>query len=161
MQCAAHPDVETNLSCSKCLKPICPKCLVETPVGPRCHQCAHLTKLPTFNIMGLDYFKAVFVGLASALVFGIAWLLIKAVIPFISLFNFLLAAAAGYGIGQAISLSVRRKRSRFLKIVASFCMFIAFIVGNQFTFSGRLILDFNLFNLLAIAVGIYLAISQF
>jgi hypothetical protein len=100
------------------------------------------------------------VGLGTALVVGVAWLFIISVIPFISLFNFFLAAAAGYGIGQAISLSVKRKQSLLLKIVGSFCVIIAFIIGNQFTLSGHVILGFNLFNLLIIIVGIYLAVSQ-
>src|SRR3989304_4969303 len=33
MQCATHPGVETELRCATCGKPICPDCLVGTPVG--------------------------------------------------------------------------------------------------------------------------------
>lgn len=42
MRCALDPDTETNLTCGKCGQPICPKCLVQTPVGARCPQCAAL-----------------------------------------------------------------------------------------------------------------------
>ena len=35
MQCAAHPNVETELSCGKCGKAICARCLVHGPVGAR------------------------------------------------------------------------------------------------------------------------------
>lgn len=160
MRCATHPDVETNLTCSKCLKPICPKCLVETPVGSRCRQCARLTKVPTFNVSGLDYLKAILIGLGAALGLGIIWLLVRSVAPYLSFFNFFLAAGVGYGIGQAISLSVNRKRGRLLKVVASLCMIIAFVIGNQVLFFGHFILALNLFDLLAIAVGIYLAVSR-
>ncbi len=160
MRCSTHPEVETNLSCSKCLKPICPKCSVETPVGLRCRKCAQPAKVPALNVAALDYIKAMSVGLGASLVFGIVWLLIRLATPYIWLFNFFLAAAVGYGIGRVISLSVKRKRSRLLKIVAGFCMIVAFVIGNQLTFLGQFILAFNLFNLLALAVGVYLAVSH-
>ncbi len=35
MKCATHPEVDTNLRCGKCGKPICLRCLVQTPVGDR------------------------------------------------------------------------------------------------------------------------------
>src|SRR5215211_4219449 len=38
--CADHPDVETRLRCSRCGRPICPRCSVRTPVGMRCPDCA-------------------------------------------------------------------------------------------------------------------------
>src|SRR5207248_9703096 len=38
--CARHPSVETFLRCGRCGTPICPKCLVHTPVGARCPTCA-------------------------------------------------------------------------------------------------------------------------
>jgi hypothetical protein len=40
MQCSKHPDTETQLSCARCEKAICPKCLVHAPVGIRCRDCA-------------------------------------------------------------------------------------------------------------------------
>ncbi|MBL8128361.1 MAG: hypothetical protein JNM64_12030 [Chloroflexia bacterium] len=33
--CAEHQEVETRLRCSRCGKPICPRCAVRTPVGMR------------------------------------------------------------------------------------------------------------------------------
>ena len=35
MACATHPEVETGLSCGRCETLICPRCLVQTPVGTR------------------------------------------------------------------------------------------------------------------------------
>lgn len=40
MRCARHPSVETELSCSRCGTPLCPRCLVQTEVGQRCPTCA-------------------------------------------------------------------------------------------------------------------------
>lgn len=39
-QCAFHPNVETNVRCAECDRPICPKDFVSTPVGYKCKECA-------------------------------------------------------------------------------------------------------------------------
>jgi membrane associated rhomboid family serine protease len=39
-RCAWHPETETGLSCQRCERPICAKCLVEASVGFQCPQCA-------------------------------------------------------------------------------------------------------------------------
>lgn len=38
--CYRHPGRETNVSCSSCGLPICPDCMISTPVGMRCPECA-------------------------------------------------------------------------------------------------------------------------
>jgi membrane associated rhomboid family serine protease len=38
--CYRHPDRETNVSCSRCDRPICPECMTPSPVGMRCPECA-------------------------------------------------------------------------------------------------------------------------
>jgi len=50
MQCATHPNVETELACSRCGKAICARCLVHTPVGARCRECANVRRIPTYNV---------------------------------------------------------------------------------------------------------------
>jgi hypothetical protein len=37
--CRRH-GVETRVSCSNCGEPICPRCMVDTPVGMKCPSCA-------------------------------------------------------------------------------------------------------------------------
>ena len=93
MKCATHPNVETNLSCGKCDRPICPKCLVQTPVGARCRQCARLYKLPTYRVSTIYYLRAGGTALGMAVVCGIIWGLLTAIIPFFFL-NLLIAAGA-------------------------------------------------------------------
>lgn len=39
-RCAWHPDAETGLSCQRCGRPICAKCLVDAAVGFQCPECA-------------------------------------------------------------------------------------------------------------------------
>lgn len=38
--CYRHPGRETNVACSRCARPICPDCMISTPVGMRCPECA-------------------------------------------------------------------------------------------------------------------------
>jgi len=43
-RCSYHPDVETELTCTQCGKPICPKEMVLTPVGYKCPEDARAAK---------------------------------------------------------------------------------------------------------------------
>ena len=157
MQCANHPDVETGLTCNKCGKPICPKCMVQTPVGARCGQCAKLKKLPTFQLSRADFVKSILAGLGTALIGGIIWYLVSHFVFQGLILNILLAAAVGYGIGQVVSLSVNRKRGLSLKVIASISVFIAYVIGNHVAMPLHFILYFNLMNLIVIAVGVYMS----
>ncbi len=158
-RCAMHPDVETNLRCGKCGKPICPKCMVETPVGARCPDCARLYKLPTFRISGTYYLRAAGTALGMAIVTGLVWGLIEWIIPFFYL-GLILAGGVGYAIGEVVSLSVNRKRGRSLAVVGGIAVVISYLV-NIFTLGGlpfgplRIIID-----LLAIGIGIYVAVNR-
>jgi len=155
MRCATHPEVETNLRCGKCGKPICPKCLVQTPVGARCPDCAKLYKLPTYQVSTKHYLRAAGTGLGMAIVCGIVWGLIGWAIPFFFI-NLLLAPAAGYAIGEVISRSVNRKRGTSLAVIAGIALVISYLVGMFFPWGIR----FGLFDLLAIALGIYVAVTR-
>jgi hypothetical protein len=112
--CAAHPQVETALRCGKCEKPICPKCMVQTPVGARCRECANLKKLPMFVVTPLDYVKGLGTALATGILLGFIW----SFIPFPGFFVFIIAIGAGYLLGEVMSRVLNRKRSRGLQAVA-------------------------------------------
>ena len=159
MRCATHPEVETNLRCGKCNKPICPKCLVQTPVGARCQDCAQLHKLPTYRVSTQYYLRAIGTGLGMAIVCGIVWGVIGRSVPFFYL-NLLLAPAIGYAVGEVISLSVNRKRGTGLAIVAGIAIVISYLV-SIFSFQG---LPFGLFNivfdLVALGLGIFVAVTR-
>ena len=46
--CYRHSDRETGVSCSSCGRPICTDCMIPTPVGMRCPECAkQKTKVKT------------------------------------------------------------------------------------------------------------------
>ena len=159
MRCATHPEIETNLRCGKCGKPICPKCMVQTPVGARCPDCARLHKLPTYRVSAVYYLRAAGTGLGMAVVVGLIWGVINGFVPFFFL-NLILAAGVGYAIGEVVSLSVNRKRGRWLAAVGSIAVVISYLV-NIFTFGG---LPFGAFrviiDLVGLGIGIYVAVSR-
>ena len=158
MRCAYHPDVETSLGCGKCGKPICPKCLVQTPVGARCPECARLYKLPTYHVSTKYYLMAAGTALGMAIVCGLAWGAIAWAVPFFSL-NLLLAPAAGYAIGEVVSLSVNRKRGRGLAIVGGIAVAISYSITYFFAGlpSGLFII---IYHLIALALGIFIAVTR-
>ncbi|HET7172315.1 MAG TPA: rhomboid family intramembrane serine protease [Gaiellales bacterium] len=43
--CYRHPDRETAVHCQSCGRPICPACMVSTPVGVRCPECGGRTRM--------------------------------------------------------------------------------------------------------------------
>ena len=155
MRCATHPDVETNLRCGKCAKPICPKCMVQTPVGARCLDCAKLYRLPTFRVSTKHYLRAVGTGLGMAIVCGLAWGAVMGLVPFFYL-NLLLAPGVGYAIGEVMSLSVNRKRSTGLAVVAGIAMAISYLVSILCPWG----FPFRPLDLLALALGIFVAVTR-
>ena len=159
MKCAAHPDVETNLRCGKCGKPICPRCLVQTPVGARCPDCAKLYKLPTFRVSAKYYLRGTGTALGMAIVCGLVWAVINGFVPFFYL-NLILAAGAGYAIGGVVSLSVNRKRSRGLATIAGVAVVISYLI-NIFSFGRLPLIPFHIiFDLVALGLGIYVATNR-
>ncbi len=159
MKCAEHPDIETSLRCGKCNKPICPKCLVQTPVGDRCQDCAKLYQLPTYHVSTKYYLRATGASLGMAIISGAVWGTIIGLVPFFYL-NLLLAPGAGYAIGEVVSLATNRKRGTGLAIVAGTGMMISYLT-NILLLSG---LPFGIFHiildLLALGLGIFFAINR-
>ena len=161
MRCATHPEIETNLRCAKCGKPICPKCLVETPVGAKCQECAGLSQLPTYHVSTPYYLRAIGTALVIAVICGLVWSVVMSLMPFFYL-NLLLAAGGGYAIGEVVSLSVNRKRGTGLAIVAGIAVVISYLTsifvpwGAGFNFH---LLSFSI-SLIALALGIFVAVSR-
>jgi len=159
MKCAAHPRVETNLKCGKCGKPICPRCLVQTPVGARCPECARLYKLPTYRVSTLYYLRAGGTALGMALFSGVIWGVINQFIPFFYL-NLLLGAGVGYVTGEVVSLAVNRKRGRGLAAVAGTGVAISYLVSILLPFGLPTGLLHILFDIVSLALGIFVAITR-
>ncbi len=160
-RCAAHPDVETNLRCGKCGRPICPRCLVETPVGARCRDCGRRHRLPTYRVSARHYLKAVAAGLGLAVGVGVVWGVVGFFLPFfLSLF---LAAGAGYVISELVSRVTNRKRGPGLAVVAGAAVVGSYLVSIA-VHGGFPLIPFNmmrlLYGLVALAVGVWVAVNR-
>jgi len=158
MYCARHPDTETNLRCGKCEQPICPKCLVQTPVGARCPNCAATKRLPVYTIPAMSYARAVAAGFVTASALGAVW-------PFIPYGGFLwllIAMGIGYAIGEVVSLSVNRKRGIGLQVIAGSSMMLSYIVRSLIYAQPHDYFEsfLSVYGLIALVLGIIVAVSK-
>ena len=112
LYCANHPNTATSLRCNRCNKPICTKCAVLTPVGYRCRECVRGQQQVFETVVWYDYIvagvlAAVLGGLAGALLVNLGW------------FTIFLAPVAGGVIAEIVRVAVRRRRGRYLFMVAA------------------------------------------
>ncbi len=63
-RCSYHPDVETELTCTECGKPICPKEMVLTPVGYKCPEDARAKRGQYTYVKPKQLVLAILAGLA-------------------------------------------------------------------------------------------------
>ncbi|MDW8120276.1 MAG: hypothetical protein RMK40_06505 [Chloroflexota bacterium] len=162
LECAFHPGVETALRCGRCERPICPRCVVHTPVGARCRQCAQVRRLPTYTLTPAYALRGVLagVGMGVTVGLGISGLLRLVPMPFM-LIGWLVPLyfiGAGFAVGEAVSLATNRKRGAWLQGIALLGFLIAFLVPALLVPSFMLWRD--LFSLAGLIVGIALAIAR-
>ncbi len=155
MRCATHPDVDTNLRCGKCDKPICPRCMVQTPVGARCRECARLYKLPTYRMSPQYYLRAIGTGIGMAAATGAAWGFVNRYFPIVFL-NWVIGAGVGYAIAEVISRAVNKKRGIPLAVIAGTATGLSYLVAWLVPWGLR----FNLIDIVAIALGIFISVTR-
>src|SRR5262245_41532090 len=110
MQCARDPGVETELRCGKCDTPICPRCMVQTPVGARCRECANLRRPVQYTVSSLLFVRAAGAALGVALGVGLLWAwLLPNVIHNIGFLVFLPAAGYGWLVAEAMGRAAKRR----------------------------------------------------
>jgi hypothetical protein len=130
--CARHPQVATVLTCGRCGTPICPRCLVQTPVGARCPTCANVRRIPTVDVQPLYLVRGLAASIAAGLLVGGIWGYATSGrgSGFIGFFIIFIALAIGYAIGEAVSAATNRKRSTSLQACAIFGVVLAYLVHN-------------------------------
>src|SRR5215213_10367152 len=126
--CADHPDVETRLRCSRCGRPICPRCGVRTPVGMRCPDCAGTRSAVAAN--PARTLTAAAAGLAVATVVGIGW-------GFSPNWQFYWGLLLGFGTVETMVRVLRKRQGLDLQAIA-IAIVVFGIVLSRVVLSQRL-----------------------
>lgn len=121
--CMKHPRVATAVACGKCNGFLCPRCMVFTPVGVRCADCAQLKRLPQHDVRpgrlvaaGLGALLASFLGWFAILnVFFLAWLL---------------AVGLGFVVGDVAGRIAQRRVNRPLEVVVGAAVIVGLVVAR-------------------------------
>jgi hypothetical protein len=95
--CYRHPSRETAISCANCERPICTDCMVYTPVGIKCPDCARLPRSAIVRLKPDRAARTIAAAAVGGLVLGIGILVLQAAV---GLFFTLIL---GYLIGIAMS----------------------------------------------------------
>jgi hypothetical protein len=165
MQCATHPSVETELACGKCGKPICPRCLVQTPVGARCRDCAQLRRLPQFEISPAFLIRGFAAALGVGAALGGVWALL---LPFsASIFlGLVVGVGVGYGAGEAVSFATNRKTGPQLQAAAVAGVLMAYVVRSAIVVAANERVEFievvssDVFGYAATIVAVFVAMGR-
>jgi len=64
-RCTYHPNTETELACAACGRPVCPREMVDTPVGYKCPECARLPKTALVRMRPRQVAGAVIAAVAA------------------------------------------------------------------------------------------------
>ncbi len=120
LPCANHPNETTYVRCGRCDKPICVRCMVDTPVGKKCRECAanrtHLSQSSARQVT-LALLAALAVALPAGAVLHQVPLL---VLP---------AFAYGYVVGLAGLWGGQRSRSLAVQVATGAAALVGALVG--------------------------------
>ena len=111
VNCARHPKQETAISCASCGVPICPRCMVVTPVGMKCPGCGKNANSGLFKVKPE---RLLFAGIISIIAGCIA-----AIISSLGFFMIFLGLPFGYFAGDIILRSAGMKRGWKLEVTSA------------------------------------------
>lgn len=127
--CTRHPDRETLVSCGRCGRPFCPECLIHTPAGQRCYECAGVRRDAVQRAAATRFFQAAGVSALGAAIGG----LLGSV-----LFILVAALVSGSVVGQILSHSVNRKTRQFVYLAGLLALVAGAILGWTVVWAIRL-----------------------
>ncbi len=157
--CVNHPSTETLLRCYRCGNPVCIKCVRRTPVGLLCKQCLSNQQAGFFTATPLDYVLVLVIGSVLSFIAGA----IAGVLGFLWFLAIFYAPAAGGVIAEGIRFAIRKRRGRYIGILAAALVVLGALVAvegrpilvalatGQFSILGR-----GLFN---IGLWIYVVLA--
>jgi hypothetical protein len=105
--CSRHPQEKTVIRCASCGDPICPKCMVATPVGMKCPECGRntnssLSEVPASNLIGAALISLA-AGYIAAIIGSMGFLIMLFSLPF------------GYFVGRTVLRVAGMKHGRKLE----------------------------------------------
>jgi hypothetical protein len=109
--CACGSNIRTRLRCSRCGKPICPRCMVASPVGYRCPECSKVQRSVVYDPSVAGLLKASVVGLVAAVAIGFFWGSYPS-------WGFYMALLMGFGVAESIAWASNYKRGRELQALS-------------------------------------------
>src|SRR5579883_2219547 len=157
MRCATHPDVETELRCGKCERPICPRCMVQTPVGARSRECANLRRPVQYTLPPLLLARGVGAAALLAIVIGVAaGYLLPSLLRQLGFLALFLGAGYGWLAALVVGRAANQRRGVALQIAAAASGVAVYLIYNAV--AGAPIVPRNdltglLFAVCAAAVG--------
>jgi hypothetical protein len=148
-ECAFHKGVETGVSCVECGRYICPKDMVDTPVGYKCRECGRSRRPTLGGIKPRQYLTAAAAGLGAGAALG----LVLAFVPFMS---FWLSIIGGIGVAEATRRGAGGHRTWEFAVIAAVATVLGVAAAGLF---GRL----NLIALVLspIAAAVYIKSNRF
>jgi hypothetical protein len=158
--CPRHPDVETALRCGRCDTLICPRCLVFTPGGTRCPDCAMLRRPVMYELEATHYTRAAAAAVGVAIGLAVAGMLLLPLTRAIPFFGLMLALAAGAGAGSlmagALTWATNGKRGLALQVIAGLGLVAAWVAPLAL-FGALAAAPRDMFGLFATLVAVVIA----
>jgi B-box zinc finger len=148
-RCARHPETETALRCQSCETAICPRCMVQSPVGAKCPGCARVMKSPIYNLNTAQFLKSAGMALLGGIGMGIAWAYLLVGFSF-GLLSILFGAGLGYAFTRILEWASGRKRGPVM--IALAVAGIALAWGITVPING---FEIARYGLVAAAIGVY------
>ncbi len=147
--CLKDPTVETALRCQRCDDPICPRCMVQSPVGAKCRACARVMRSPIYKLSTAQFTRSFAAASIGGVGTGLVWGLV--LLPFtVGFFSIFLGAGLGYAFTRLLEWASGRKRGPVMIGLAIMGISIAW--GMTLLFVEP---RFALYGLVAVGIGIY------
>ncbi len=154
--CATHPEVETELACGKCDRYICPRCMVQTPVGARCRECAQLRRPPMYSLGPASVARVAGAAVGVGAAVGLVWGLLVPGFGLLGFFMLFLGMFAGYGMANVVEWAGGRKRGPVVQWSAVAGIIVAYLVRNIALVGSPLIVN-DLWGLIFVGIAAVVA----
>jgi len=114
--CYRHPSRETAISCSNCERPICTDCMVYTPVGIKCPDCARQPRSAIVRLKPDRAARTIAAAFAGGLLMGLGILLLQAAVGLF--FTLILGYLIGIAMSEIVLWGSGRYRGRSTALIA-------------------------------------------